>query len=88
VPSDHLATGIINTVSRSGVSLNPRIGEPGKPAPRTVCVCTASWMQTALRVCDALPRRNGSLDMAMLDSYHTEHEGKRSRCQEQASRTD
>jgi hypothetical protein len=35
VPSDHLATGIRNTVSRSGASVNaPTTGEPGKPVPQ------------------------------------------------------
>jgi len=40
VPSDHLATGIRNTVSRSRVSSDARIGEPGRSAPQvpaTVC---------------------------------------------------
>ncbi len=36
VPSDHLPTGIRNTVSRSGVSSNAIIAEPGRPAPQAV----------------------------------------------------
>src|ERR1700733_15539150 len=34
VPSDHLGSGIKNTVTRSGASSDDRIGEPGKSAPR------------------------------------------------------
>jgi len=34
LPSDHLATGIQNTVIRSGASSTPKItGDPGKPVP-------------------------------------------------------
>ena len=34
VPSDHLPTGIINTVIRSGTSWSARMGEPGRSAPQ------------------------------------------------------